>query len=150
MTISEATHEVDSTGTTVDPDLIEMMDAVFAAYRREREPAPTVGDNTELWLKLSELGLLRLTGSTLHGGSGAGWAEAAELISAAVRHGVRAPLAEHDLLACWLLEAAGLPTDDTPCVACRRWAVRPPRAASRPADRVRRAGRAHCDGRPPR
>lgn len=118
MTISEAGHEVHDAGSTVDPDLIEMMDAVFAAYRKDREPATTVRHNAELWSKLRDLGLLRLTGSTHHGGSGAGWAEAAELISAAVRHSVRVPLAEHDLLACWLLEAAGLPTDDTPRTVC--------------------------------
>ncbi len=98
---------------TVDTELIAMMDGVLAAHREAHpQPVPDTVDH-ELWRSLDELGLLRLTGSPDHGGSGAGWAEAAELISATVRHGVRIPLAEHDLLACWLLEAAGLPVDAT-------------------------------------
>ncbi|WBP94581.1 acyl-CoA/acyl-ACP dehydrogenase [Mycolicibacterium neoaurum] len=113
MTISETGRQAESVGTAVDADLIDMMDAVFAAHRTRHEAPAAVGHDAELWSRLDELGLVRLTGSTEHGGSGAGWAEAAELISAAVRHGVRAPLAEHDLLACWLLEAAGLACDET-------------------------------------
>lgn len=113
MTISET-----NTGTTVDPDLIEMMDAVFAAHRKRQVDHGAVAHDTRLWSSLDQLGLVRLTGSADRGGSGAGWAEAAELISAAVRHGVRVPLAEHDLLACWLLEAAGLPADDTLRTVC--------------------------------
>ena len=118
MTISETGHQVESVGTAVDTDLIDMMDAVFAAQRTGHGAPATVGHDAELWSRLDDLGLVRLTGPTEHGGSGAGWAEAAELISAAVRHGVRAPLAEHDLLACWLLEAAGLPCDETLRTVC--------------------------------
>ncbi|MCV7433613.1 acyl-CoA/acyl-ACP dehydrogenase [Mycolicibacterium bacteremicum] len=95
-----------------------MMDAVFGAHRKGQEATGTVGHDTELWSTLHELGLVRLTGSAEHGGSGAGWAEGAELLAAATRHGVRVPLAEHDLLACWLLEAAGLPADDTLRTVC--------------------------------
>lgn len=88
---------------SVDADLAAMMDSVFADLR----------DNTpsgaELWSRLDDLGLVRLTGPESAGGSGAGWPEAAELLSAAVRHGVRVPLAEHDLLACWLLDATDTP-----------------------------------------
>jgi acyl-CoA dehydrogenase len=84
----------------VDPALVEMMNTVFAQYR-----------GPDLWRQLDELGLVRLTGAEQHGGSGAGWYEATELLAAAVGHGVRIPLAEHDLLACWLLEASGMPTD---------------------------------------
>ncbi len=61
---------------------------------------------------------MRLTGAERSGGSGAGWYEAAELLAAAVRHGVRIPLAEHDLLACWLLHAAGMPADDAVRTVC--------------------------------
>ena len=118
MTISETGYGVETVGTAVDADLIDMMDAVFAAHRTTHEAPATVGHDAELWSQLHELGLVRLTGPTERGGSGAGWAEAAELISAAVRHGVRAPLAEHDLLACWLLEAAGLPSDETLRTVC--------------------------------
>lgn len=64
------------------------------------------------------MGLVRLTGAEQSGGSGAGWYEAAELLTAAVRHGVRIPLAENDLLACWLLEAAGMPVDAATRTVC--------------------------------
>ncbi|MGE2728402.1 acyl-CoA dehydrogenase family protein [Mycolicibacterium vaccae] len=99
---------------TVDRDLADMMDRVLAAHGPTARPA----HDPQMWQALDELGLVRLTGSPERGGSGAGWTEAAELISAAVRHAVRAPLAEHDLLACWLLEAAGLPADSAPRTVC--------------------------------
>ncbi|ORA82868.1 acyl-CoA dehydrogenase family protein [Mycobacterium malmoense] len=96
----------------VDKDLAEMMNGVFANYRNQTQhnSGIAVWDN-DLWAQLEELGLTRLTGGEHAGGSGAGWLEAAELLRAAVWHGVRVPLAEHDLLAGWLLEAAGLPAD---------------------------------------
>jgi acyl-CoA dehydrogenase len=101
--------------STVDPDLAAMMDGVFSDYRQTAPPA-SPGERIEydrtLWQRLNSLGLVRLTGAEESGGSGAGWLEAAELLSAAVRHGVRIPLAEHDLLACWLLETLGRPVDD--------------------------------------
>ncbi|MDP7724089.1 acyl-CoA dehydrogenase family protein [Mycobacterium sp. TY814] len=122
----------------VDPELVQMMDAVFADHREKQSPT------SDLWSHLRELGLLRLTGSEEHGGSGAGWFEAAELLAAAARHGVRIPLAEHDLLACWLLEASGLPVDDAVRTVCmldkRGHATDVPWAAT--ADRVVLAWRA--------
>lgn len=95
--------------TVVDRDLVDMMDSVFADYRAKPAPATTVELDRALWQQLDELGLVRLTGAEQDGGSGAGWYEAAELLSAAASHGVRIPLAEHDLLACWLLAALGAP-----------------------------------------
>ncbi|MGV0814321.1 acyl-CoA dehydrogenase family protein [Mycolicibacterium boenickei] len=92
-----------------------MMSAVFAAHREAHEPGEA---GTELWDQLGELGLIRLTGSEESGGSGAGWAEAVELLRSAAWHGVKVPLAEHDLLACWLLETAGLPVDGARRTAC--------------------------------
>jgi acyl-CoA dehydrogenase len=92
----------------VDQALADMMDAVFLEHGRD-------GD---LWQRLDRLGLVRLTGAEDSGGSGAGWFEAAELLSAAARHGVRIPLAEHDLLACGVLEAAGMPCDDAVRTVC--------------------------------
>jgi len=65
-----------------------------------------------LWTTLAELGLTRLTGDEATGGSGAGWTEAALLLSAAGRAAAAVPVAEHDLLAGWLLEQAGLPVGD--------------------------------------
>ncbi|KUI14775.1 acyl-CoA dehydrogenase [Mycolicibacterium acapulense] len=103
---------------TVDPALIEMMDAVFAEYRDAHPPAKAVERDTELWRRLDDLGLVRLTGAEESGGSGAGWFEAAELLAAAARNAVRTPLAEHDLLACWLLEANGMGSDDAVRTVC--------------------------------
>ncbi|MBX7431469.1 acyl-CoA/acyl-ACP dehydrogenase [Mycobacterium sp. Y57] len=95
-----------------------MMDAVFAEYRESHPPSPPVTRDPALWRRLDELGLVRLTGPEYAGGSGATWHESAELISAAARHGVRIPLAEHDLLACWLLDAAGETGDDAARTVC--------------------------------
>lgn len=100
---------------SVETELVEMMSAVFAAHREKYAPGEGVA---ELWDQLRELGLVRLTGAEECGGSGAGWAEAAELLRAAAGHGVTIPLAEHDLLACWLLETAGLEVDDARRTAC--------------------------------
>lgn len=112
-----------STGPAVDGALVEMMGAVFSDYRDKHPPAATIGRDPALWRHLDELGLVRLTGAEEHGGSGATWYEAAALIAAAVDHGVRIPLAEHDLLACWLLEAGGMPAGEavrTVCVLDKR------------------------------
>ncbi|MBU9762819.1 acyl-CoA dehydrogenase [Mycobacterium sp. TNTM28] len=98
-----------------------MMDGVFADYRQTARTVATgerVICDRALWQRLDSLGLVRLTGAEDAGGSGAGWLEAAELLTAAVRHGVRAPLAEHDLLGCWLLEAAGQTVDDAVRTVC--------------------------------
>jgi acyl-CoA dehydrogenase len=91
----------------VEPELAEMMNAVFTEYRERHPSAGSVSLDRELWRRLDELGLVRLTGREEAGGSGAGWLEAAELASAAARHGVRVPLPEHDLLAGWLCDATG-------------------------------------------
>lgn len=102
----------------VDAAVVDMMDSVFAEYRDTHPPSNTVARDAELWETLDQLGLVRLTGAEAAGGSGAGWPEAAELLSAAVRHGVRIPLAEHDLLACWLLEANGMAIDAAARTVC--------------------------------
>ena len=105
--------------TSVDPELAEMMSRVFAAHREKHGPEIGVAEwDPRLWKQLSELGLVRLTGREDSGGSGAGWHEAAALIHAAVHHGVRIPVAEHDLLAGWLLETAGLPVGDARRTVC--------------------------------
>lgn len=106
------------TAPQVDPALTEMMDAVFAEKRKSDTHSRVPVFDTDLWHQLDELGLVRLTGAEQSGGSGAGWYEAAELLTAAVRHGVRIPLAENDLLACWLLEAAGMPVDAATRTVC--------------------------------
>jgi acyl-CoA dehydrogenase len=105
--------------TAVDQDLVDMLDTVFARHREQHEPGTekAVWD-LGLWAKLADLGLTRLTGREESGGSGAGWFEAAELLRASASHGVRVPVAEHDLLAGWLLEQAGLPVDDSRRTVC--------------------------------
>ncbi|WP_046316861.1 acyl-CoA dehydrogenase family protein [Mycobacterium sp. UM_Kg1] len=107
-----------ATDATVDLDLVKMIDAVLAEHRANRPHRAPITRDIELWSRLDQLGLVRLSGSERSGGSGAGWHEAAELIAAAVRHGVRTPLAEHDVLACWLLEAVGAPVDGGARTVC--------------------------------
>lgn len=122
----------------VDPDLVDMMGRAFATHRDANLPGIAVERDAPLWRRLDDLGLVRLTGSEESGGSGAGWYEAVELLGAAARSGVRVPLAEHDLLACWLLEAIGLHVGDDVRTICllddRGEASGVPWAAS--ADRV--------------
>jgi len=101
--------------SVVDPELTIMMEAVFAEYRKHHAaPAPgsRITVDRALWQQLDSLGLARLTGRECDGGSGAGWFDSAELLAAAARHGVRLPLAEHDLLANWLLAELGQPIDN--------------------------------------
>ena len=102
--------------TAVDTALVDMMSAVFTDCRERHDGAALC--DAALWSRLGDLGLVRLTGDEDRGGSGAGWSEAAELLRAAAYHGVRAPLAEHDLLACWLLETVGLQTGDARRTVC--------------------------------
>ena len=106
---------------TIDAALADLMDAVFGDYARAgagSQAAEAATWDGELWGRLSELGLARLTGSQACGGSGAGWTEAARLLRAAAWHAVRVPVAEHDLLACWLLERAGLAAGGARRTAC--------------------------------
>jgi acyl-CoA dehydrogenase len=61
-----------------------------------------------LWTTLSEAGLTLLTAPVSAGGSGAGIAEAAVVLSAAAEYAAPLPIAENDLLAAWLLDVARL------------------------------------------
>ncbi|MBF6245652.1 acyl-CoA dehydrogenase [Nocardia elegans] len=121
-----------------------MMSAVFARDRDRHPPRRIATWDPRLWEELSELGLTRLTGSERTGGSGAGWTEASELLRTSVIHAVRVPLAEHDLLAGWLLETAGLPVDEARRTVC----VLPPSGIARgvpwasEAERIVTVGRA--------
>lgn len=110
-----------TTALAVDPAVVTMMDDVFAVHADRNghldASVAALWDGI-LWARLQELGLTRLTGSEASGGSGAGWPEAAELIRSAAWHGIALPYPEHDLLAGWLLETAGLPVDDRLRTAC--------------------------------
>jgi len=92
-------------GHDVVKELSDTLRRVFASYPER------VGDRfaTGLWGALDELGVTRLTLPEDAGGSGGGWPEAAALLLAAGEAAAPIPLAETDLLAGWLLHAAGLP-----------------------------------------
>jgi len=96
---------------SVDEDVIDLMDSVFTDHQETRTPSDPVTFDANLWDQLAELGLVRLTGPEDRGGGGAGWPEATALTSAAVRHGVRLPLPEHDLLAGNLVDELGFDDD---------------------------------------
>ena len=99
------------TPVTADPELVALLADVFG----EHKPSPerTSGElDPDLWTLLENLGLTRLTGSESRGGSGGSWRDAAALQNAAAAHGIQLPLAEHDLLAHWLLEVTDLPAPD--------------------------------------
>ena len=99
--------------TLIDPDLVAMMESVFAAHQKADIAATdTVGFDGALWKVLDELGLVRLTGAESHGGSGANWHAVSALLAAAAGAAVPVPVVEHDLLAGWLLETAELPMTD--------------------------------------
>ncbi|QYB00393.1 acyl-CoA/acyl-ACP dehydrogenase (plasmid) [Rhodococcus sp. USK10] len=101
-----------NTQTMVDPDLVEMMESVFTTHRTALPlPGEEAAFDPKLWEVLNNLGLTRLTGSETHGGSGADWYAASALLGAAASAAVSVPVVEHDLLAGWLLETAGLPVD---------------------------------------
>lgn len=91
----------------VDPDLTAMIADVLGGYS-----GPTVEpDPAAVWRTLTEVGLARLTAPEESGGSGAGWAEAAALISQSAAAGVCVPYVETDLVVGPLRRAAAL--DDT-------------------------------------
>jgi acyl-CoA dehydrogenase len=77
-------------------------------------PQTALPFDPSLWATLAESGLTLLTASVSSGGSGAGIAEAAVVLSAAAEYAAPVPLAENDLLAAWLLEVVGLDVPDGP------------------------------------
>ena len=73
--------------------------------------------SAESWRLLGESGLSLLTTPEASGGSGAGITEAAIVLDRSGYHALPAPLAESDLLAAWLLVAAGADVPDGPLTA---------------------------------
>ncbi|WP_067662249.1 acyl-CoA dehydrogenase family protein [Nocardia miyunensis] len=103
----------------IDPELVALFDSVFTAHRDvHTAPGGCVELDRDLWKVLEELGLARLTGAESHGGSGADWHAASALLGSAASAAVAIPVAEHDLLAGWLLETAGLPMTPGLRTAC--------------------------------
>jgi acyl-CoA dehydrogenase len=97
-----------------------MLDELFADYRASRSaPTAVVDLDRDLWARLDDLGLTRLTSSETSGGSGASWVDGAALLGIAAGAGAPVPLVEHGFLAAWLLESAGLPNDGALHTACR-------------------------------
>ncbi len=72
-----------------------------------------------LWKALSDSGLTLLTTPASAGGSGAGLAEAAVVLSASAEYAAPGPIAENDLLAAWLLGAARLDVPTGPLTSGR-------------------------------
>lgn len=96
-----------SVDLSVDADLAAMMSDVLARWSGpDAQPDPA-----GVWMTLAGVGLGRLTAPESSGGSGAGWAEAAELLRLSAASGVAVPYAETDLVVGPLRRAAGL--DDT-------------------------------------
>ncbi|WP_024793637.1 acyl-CoA dehydrogenase family protein [Tomitella biformata] len=100
------------TTTTTATELREFEQMLAQVFTTARDGGPrAVGPaalDRELWSTLAELGLARLTGAEADGGSGATWTEAARLLVAVGAGAAQVPVAENDLLAGWLLEAAGV------------------------------------------
>lgn len=92
-------------------DFEQMLSEVFTPGDDHRI-GEVIEFDRNLWVTLSELGLARLTGDESTGGSGAGWTEAALLLTAAGAGAAAVPVAENDLLAGWLLTTAGLEGND--------------------------------------
>lgn len=116
----DTTEDVSSTIPCADPEVVGLFEAIFDEYREQRSP-PTadVDFDRRLWDRLDSLGLTRLTGDEGRGGSGASWMEASALLGLSAGAAAPIPIAEHDLLAGWLLEVAGLPEQEGPMTACQ-------------------------------
>jgi acyl-CoA dehydrogenase len=90
-------------------ELLELAESVFG----DAASADT-GFDAGLWSTLEETGLARLTLPAGAGGSEGTFADAAVVLAAAGAHAARVPLVETDLLAGWLLHAAGVPVPAGP------------------------------------
>ena len=91
-------------------DLRSLACSILDKYAADALTAPqqALPFDESLWQTLAESGLTLLSTPVSAGGSGAGIAEAAALLSAAAEYAAPGPIAESDLLAAWLLTAAQL------------------------------------------
>jgi acyl-CoA dehydrogenase len=102
-----------TTTTTESADLLalrELADDIFASATESALDVQQVGIpyDPALWDTLTESGLTLLTTPESRGGSGAGLRELAVVLESGGYHAAPVPLAEHDLLASWLLGVADL------------------------------------------
>jgi acyl-CoA dehydrogenase len=102
-----------TTLTTESAELValrELADDIFAASTEPALDVQQVGLDFDpgLWATLNESGLTLLATPESRGGSGAGLRELAVVLERSGYHAAPVPLAEHDLLASWLLVVADL------------------------------------------
>lgn len=88
-----------------DDILASSTEPMLDVQRVELEYSP------ELWGTLTDAGLTLLTTPEARGGTGASLRELAVVLEACGYHAAPVPLADHDLLASWLLSIADLPAD---------------------------------------
>jgi acyl-CoA dehydrogenase len=88
-----------------------LADDIFTASTESVLDVPRVGlpYDAALWDTLAESGLTLLTTPESRGGSGAGLRELSVVLLSSGHHAAPVPIAEHDLLASWLLGVADLP-----------------------------------------
>ncbi|WP_207841689.1 acyl-CoA dehydrogenase [Williamsia soli] len=92
----------------------ELAELLSSLFERHVDSAPESAEiDRNLWANLRETGLDRLTGGPDREGGEAGWAESALLLRAVGAKAARVPVAENDVLAGWLLDAAGIAAHDT-------------------------------------
>jgi acyl-CoA dehydrogenase len=97
---------------TENAELAELAESVFADAHAEG-----TGFDADLWKTLEDTGLARVTLPADAGGSEGSFADAAVVLAAAGAHAARVPLVETDLLAGWLLHAAGIDVPAGPLTA---------------------------------
>lgn len=109
MTVPSELAPAPAAALRPDADVVDLLESIFRDHRLRQGARPAEVDlDRALWRQLDQLGLTRLTGPEQRGGAGASWWEAAALLGLAAGAGAAVPLAEHDVLGGWLLEAAGL------------------------------------------
>lgn len=96
-----------------DADLTTMMHKVFADLPEVDERTTDVDLDRTAWATLRDLGLTGMMSE-----QGATWVDTVALLRAAAAHHVSVPLVEHDVLAQWLRQLAGLPLSSEPSTAC--------------------------------
>ncbi|HWM58717.1 MAG TPA: acyl-CoA dehydrogenase family protein [Pseudonocardia sp.] len=101
----------------MNDDLRELAASIFAASVSAGAGAADTGFDADLWTTLDGSGLARLTLPESAGGSAGSMLDAAVVLAEAGAHAARVPLVETDLLAGWLLQAAGVALPPGPLTA---------------------------------